>query len=953
VVSATREAPAGLVGRESELLAIRSFLDAVRAGPSALVVVGEPGIGKTTLWNATVDLARHQELTVMSARPAESERELPFLGLGDLFADVPDTLLAKLPAPQRRALEVALLRGDGDGDPVQQRALSVAVANALHALAGSGPVLVAVDDLQWLDPPTRRVLRHAIRRIPGMPVGLLLARRQGAHDDDVLDLASALPPDRLVRITVGALDQPSLDHLLQARLHGPLAAPTLRRLGEASGGNPFFALELGRALLDARVVTAAGEPLPVPSSLNELLGSRLQRLSGRTRRLLLAAAALSRPTVDLLGAAAGGPETAETLQRAADAGLTVVRGGSVGFTHPLLASVLYSQATAAELRRLHRRLANLVSDPEERARHLALSTIEPDECVAQAIEEGATRAARRGAPDTAASLLEQATRLTPPSAVDDVLRRTLDAADQHLVVGATARARTLFEDVLSQAPEGRTRARALHRLGQIRVLEGRFRAATEYFQRALAEVAEDHLLRVAIERDVVFTLFQLGRMGEGVQHALLAVEAAEASGEPGLLAAALYYLGMARCLHGDEVDPAMLERAAAAERRALPGPDIAHPGLATGRFPLAAMLKFSGRLEEARALLGTERVERLEHGDEQSLPPVLFALGELEWWAGNHDEAARLAVEIHDVGARTGQSVVDARAVTLAAMVGAQREDVETARAQVAASIALAEATEDAPALLRSLRMRGLIELSLGRTDEAAALLQHAAELEAADGYDPGVARVLPDAVEALVAVGRAGDAELLAARLEAHVARHGRPWCSATAARCRGILAAARGDITVAITALELALDEHRRLPEPFELARTLLAKGRVERRAKQRRAARESLDQALALFESLGAVRWAELTRQEMHRIGGRAATPFRLTETEGRVAGLVAEGQTNREVAATLFMSPKTVEANLTRIYDKLGVHSRRELARSMRVEAAGAFAGQIEGVPLIRR
>ena len=940
MVAAGEDVILGAIGRQSELGTIARFLATVPAGPAALVIEGEAGIGKTTLWNEAVAAAQRESFRVMSCRPAQSERHLPYLGLGDLFAHVPEQVLAELPAPQRRSLEVALLQADAGDRPLQQRALSVAVSNALPILARWSPVLVAIDDVQWLDPPTRRVLCHAIRRIPPAPIGVLLARRSGrAAEDDPLELGSALSADRRLRIPVGPLDLPSLDRLVHIRLRAPFSAPALRRLEQASGGNPFFALELGRLLLDGDGTTLPGEPLPAPSSLTELLEARLLRLPRGVRHALLAAAALSRPTVDLVRAAAGATVTTEALERATDAGLIDVCGGAVRFTHPLLASVLYAQATPGELRRLHGRLAGLVADTEERARHLALSAVEPDEAVAKAIDEAAARAARRGAPDAAAALLEQARRLTPPAAVDGVLRRTLDAADQHLASGDTARARALLDDVASLTGASTTRARALHRLGRIRVVEGRFRAATADLEQALAEVGENLALRVAIERDIVFTFMQLGEVSSAVRHARAAVETAEAADDPAVLAEALYYLCMVLCIHGEEIDPALLERAVAVDQRVATAPLLDHPGLATGRVPLALILKFSDRFDDARALLRSLYAEHVEHGDEAALPPVLFALGELECATGNCDDAARLAGELHDVADRTGQAIVGARAITLEAMVAAHRGDVDDAYAKTAASLALAEATEDAPALLRSLRSLGLLELSLGRPEQAVVPLRRGVDLERTAGYDPSVSRMLPDAVEALVAVGRLDDARPLVESLEAHARRHGRPWSLATAARCRGILDAASGDVAAARAALEQALWEHQELGQPFELARTLLAMGRVERRAKQRSAARRSLDQAVGIFESLGAGRWADLARQEVQRISGRASTPFDLTTTERRIATLVAEGQTNREVASTLFISVKTVEANLTHIYGKLLVSSRRELARSLRAESTG--------------
>jgi len=928
----------GAIGRESELGSIASFLDGVPTGPSALVIEGEAGIGKTTLWSEAVAAARRASYAVMSCRPAHAESELPYLGLGDLFTEVPDEVVAELPVPQRGALDVALLRTEGEGRPMQQRAVSAAVLNALLILARSMPILVAIDDVQWLDPPSSRVLRFAIRRIPQASIGILVAIRSGGTDEDPLDLDSALPADSLGRLTVGPLGLQALDRLLRSRLHAAFSGPTLRRLEHTSGGNPFFALELGRALLDPEASAAAGQPLPAPWSLTDLLSARLAHLSKASREALLIASALSRPTVDLMRAASTTPDAAAgALERAAEAGLIELREGSVRFTHPLFASVVYSQVSGAELRRLHQRLARLVVDPEERARHLGLAAEGPDEAVAAAIDEAATRAARRGAPDAAAALLEQAMHLTPPAAIHDALRRKLDAADQHVAAGDTARGRILLEEVLATSEAGTIRARALHRLSLVRVLEDGYGEAPPLLRQALEEVGEDLPLRAAIERDMVLALTQLGALAQALPHARAGLQAAEASGEPIMVAEALDTLCMAELLLGNGVDTELLDRAIALDQQVGPAPLLEHPGMAAGRFPLALTLKWMDRFDAARELLRSVYREHSEHGEEGSLAPVLFQLGELECWAGNLETAARLADEFHEVASRTGQAAAEGPVLLLEAKVEACRGNVEAARSKGKASLALCERADDSRFVIRGLTVLGFLELSLGDPGEAVGYLERGLELEASAGYDPGVLRLAPDAIEAFVGVGRLEDARKLVEGLEAQGRRLDRPWALATGARCRGLLEAASGDLPRAQTALEGALQEHERLAQPFELARTLLVMGSVQRRAKKRREARESLGQALGMFEELGARLWMDKTRAEIARIGGRAPSPLDLTPTEERVAELVAEGQTNREVAASMFLSVKTVETNLTRIYRKLGVSSRRQLARRMRAES----------------
>lgn len=927
----------GAIGRESELGLVARFLDALPEGPSALVIRGEAGIGKTTLWNEAVASARRSSYTVASCRPAQTEAKLPYLGLGDLFTDVPDEVLSELPIPQRRALEVALLRTEGEGDPLQQRAVSAAVLNTLVTWARSTPLLVAIDDVQWLDPPTTRVLRFAVRRIARGGVGILAAIRTGGADDDPLDLRSALQAGHLHRLKVGPLGPQALDRLLRWHLDVALPGPTLRRIEETSGGNPFFALELGRELLDTEASAIPGQPLPAPSSLTDLLGARLARLSEPTRKALLVLSALSRPSVDVLRAASTTPEAVpDALAEGSDAGIIELREGTLRFTHPLLAAVTYSTASRVELRGLHARLAELVDDPEERAHHLGLSAEGPDDAIAAAMDEAATRAARRGAPDAAATLLEQAMRLTSPAAVHDSLRRKLAAADQHVAAGDTARARVLLEEVVATSEAGATRARALHRLSRVRVLERGFGAAPPLLRQALEEAGEDPALRAAIERELVFTLTQMGALSEAMPHARAGLLAAEASGQPALLADALNHLCMAEFLLGDGVDEQLLDRAIAMDAQVGPAPLQEHPGMGTGRLPLAMTLRWADRFDEARDLLRALHREHLEHGDEGSLTPVLFGLGELECLAGDWRTARRLADEGHELARRTGQAVTERVSLALEAMVEASWGNVEVARTGAETALALSEAADDPRFVIRNLKTLGFIELSLGDPAGASGYFERGLELERTAGYDPCVLRLVPDAVEAMLAMGRLEDARPLIEVLEDHGRRHDHPWAVATGARCRGLLEAASGNLDEAEGALERSIAGFERLPQPFELARTLLAMGVVLRRSKRRRMARESLERALAMFEALGARLWVERSRIELGRIGGRPSSPLVLTPTEERIAELVAEGQTNREVAASLFLSVKTVETNLTRIYRKLGVGSRRELARRMRSE-----------------
>lgn len=927
--------PVATLGRETELELVDDFLRTIPAGPSALVLHGEAGIGKSTVWNHGVVSARRSSFHVLACRPAQAESGLPYLGLGDLFAFVSDQVLAALPDPQRRSLEIALLRAEAEGSPLEQRAVAVAVLNVLLTSSRSAPLLVAIDDAQWLDVPSRRALRFALRRLPNAPIGILVVTRATVIDEDPFGLDGMIRPERVRHLTIGPLVPAAVDLLLRSRLRAPVAGQLLRRVEQASGGNPLFALELGRALLESSGGSEPGRPLTIPASLTELVGSRLARLPDEARECLLVAAALSRPSVDLIELASPRPlGVMEALTAGADAGVIELRCGSVRFVHPLLAGVLYSQATAGELRQLHRRLAYLVQDPEERARHLGLSASAPDETVADAIAEGAARAASRGAPDVAAALYEQAARLTPAGSAEEATRRRVDAADQHIALREMGRARLMLEEALADARTGVIRARALHRLGRIRALEAGFEATSPTLLDALEHVGDDVALRVAIERDLTFARAQVGDPAGAVEHARAAHRAALESGDDVLLAEALDQLCMAEFAAGNGVPPEVLERAITVDGRVGPAPAAEHPGWGSGRVLLAMMLKWTDRFDLARRLMRSLLAVFADRGDEASLDTVLFHLGELELWAGNWQATEELCRAAQDLEYRSGHAVVERRAQLLAAMLDEARGSVDAARSGGEECLELCERAADPPGLIRCCKLLGRLELSLRHPAEAVDHLLRGLEIETHAGYDPGICRIVPDAIEALIDIGRVADAERHLEGLESHGTMLDRPWAVAAAARCRALLDAAHGDLARAQAGLERAAEMHARMGQPFEHARTLLAFGIVQRRLKKKRDARQTLGRALGVFEALGAQTWSELTQAEQGRIGGRAASPRELTSTEAGVAQLVAEGLTNREVAASMFLSEKTIETNLTRIYGKLAVGSRRQLARKLR-------------------
>jgi DNA-binding CsgD family transcriptional regulator len=910
-----------LVGRDEELASVLAFLESTESLPGALLLEGEAGIGKTTLLRAGIVAASQSGFCVVSTRPVEAESSLSFVSLGDLLEEQLGKVQDALPGPQRQALQVALLQSEPEGRSPERRAVGMGVLNTLRALSEAAPLLVAIDDLHWLDGASATVLQFALRRLDDEPIGLLVACRSG-QEQIPLELEATFPEERVRRVRVGPLSLGALSRLIRDRLHATLARPTLRRIHESSGGNPFFALELARALERHGRPLDPGEPLPVPAEVHELARGRLASLPAETAAALRAAAALSQPSVALVLAAAGGDRT--MLEPALQTQVVELDGDRIRFTHPLLSAAAYGGTESRE--ELHARLAEIVADPEERARHLALAARGPDSAVAAALEEAARGAAARGSPRAAAELTEQAARLTPPDHAEDARRRTADAAYYHFESGDNRRARAMFEDLAAELPAGPERASVLVRLAFTRAYDDDVHAATELNRQALEEAHYDSLTRAQALTSLAATLFRRReQLAEAVEHARAAVELAAELGDLALAGDALGVQLMAEAALGRPEAGVTLERLLKLQPSG-------------GRVRLQAEPKWHAaiawmwweELDRAQSAFG-ELIERgYESGDESFLPYAYVLAAQNECLRGDLERAGSHADASQEIAEQVGQEALVGYALAVRALVDAYRGRAEEARTGGERALALARRTRSTPTMHFAASALGLLELSLARPAEAAErlapLVEFAREQEMSE---PTLTRFTLDYVEALIELGRLEDAAEVCGRYEYHAARLSRRGALASAWRCRGLLAAARGDLDEGRATLQQALAEHDCVPMPFERARTLLALGSLLRRARQRRAARESLQQANAIFEELGAALWADKSRAELARIGGRTASPGELTPAEQRIAELVGQGHSNKEVAAELVITVRTVESNLTRIYRKLGVRSRAEL------------------------
>jgi DNA-binding CsgD family transcriptional regulator len=920
-----------IVGREHELAVVDAFLQHAADGPESLVLEGLAGIGKTAIWAEATAAAEASGMLVRSSRCSESDALWAFAGLGDLFEQVPVDVLAELPEIQQRALAAALLAADETTASSGSRVVGVAVLAVLRALTRSGPLLLAIDDVQWLDPSSHNVLSFALRRLDDEPVRLLASCRTGTRAGSPPDADLGMAGERLV---VGPVSVGTLQRITQTRLGTTLSRPTLTRLHQATGGNPMMCLEMARSLQRQGREPAAGEPLSVPADMRSLVTERLRGLSDGTRELLLFAAALAQPTVGAVAAAVGDPDLmAVCLAEALDAGLVEVEGERVRFSHPLIASVPYAGLTPVARRRLHDRLAATVTDPEEHARHSALASVEPSAEVAAALDAASRHARRRGSLDAAVDLAELAISRTPAYDVNTLLRRTVDAADYHFLLGEPARAREVLTRGLDAASPGPLRVRGLLLQATIASWEQGDATVAAWCEQAIAEAGSDTLLLARCH--ATYAENSPSGAAADLLHAQQAVALLDSLDDPpsDVLASALTNIATHRLRLGQGLEVATLERAVTLEDKHAPPPVTDRAGVALGMF-----LKVVDRFDESRDWLALMQTCAADEGDDSALPNLLGHRAILECWSGCYQLALDYALEGVTITERIGfraPTLASAHVLTLAHL-----GRLDEGRALALADLAIDEPLGYESALALHLRSLGFIDLAAGDPASAAGHLLRAHAISTELGIkEPGILRLLPDAVAALVATARLGEAEALTAELDISAGRHHTPWAITMSGRCHALLAAAGGDVPAALELLEQALVEHAQLPMPFEQARTRLLYGRLLCRAGHRSAARADLTTALGSFERLGTPVQAALARAELAAIGGRRGNDDELTAVEQRVADLVGAGQTNREVAATLFVSVRTVESHLGRIYRKRGVRSRTELARSLAAKDPG--------------
>ncbi|MEV6369156.1 LuxR C-terminal-related transcriptional regulator [Micromonospora musae] len=905
-----------VIGRDGVLSQARRALDEGRP----VLLEGPAGIGKTAVHRCLLDAAARDGWLLLCCAPTEVERALPFAALADVLAPIADRV-AELSPPQRTALAGVLLSAEVT-EPVDERAVGAATRALLEAAAADPErprVLVGVDDAPWLDPPSERALRFALRRVVPRVAVLVTARSEGPQATPApLGLDHGATGVLLERLGVGPLGVGALHHVLRAATGAALPRPLLVRLAEESGGNPLLAIELARAVLRLPHRPDPGADLPAAPSLRQLVADRLAALPAPTRHAIRLAALSGVPTLD--GLARAGVAFAD-LDAAEEAGLVVVAGEEVAFAHPVYAAAVRADVPSGVRRRLHRLLADTAQDPDERARQLARCVSAPAPEAAAEIAAAGARQQARGAPEIAAGLYDTAARLAPPGTVTEHARWRLAAAQCRYDSGDYAAARTAAEQAAEELT-GPARGEAL----LLRAVIGwsadespeKVMAAAE---RALAAAPPGTTLAGRIHAHLGMFEDAPDLARRHAEHAA-ALLASSPDDRP-VYAAALLLLFFNEVRAGLTARTELLEQALAAEGE--------EPSWLAGTVP-AIWWRSLDEHDRARARLHRMLGRAVVRGDEPSQHELLCHLGETELLAGRWADAAEHIAAARELGEQYGAD--SAGVEWLEGLLLAYRGRVEEAARIADTGLRRADELGDLWRRRIHAQLAGYAALTGGRLPDAArhyGLL--AATVDELGLVEPLAQRFEPDWLEACVGAGDLATAETVLERLAVRHRRLARPWTTLGLARGRVLLDGALGrDTSGALVELAAARAAVPADVLPLDRARCLLVAGVAYRRLRRRREARDALTTAAAEFDALGAAALAARARAEVERTGGRVA-PRQLTGTELEVARLAAAGRTNRVIADTLFISPKTVEANLARVYRKLGVTSRAELGATM--------------------
>ena len=906
-----------LLGRLAELAACQQALSAGREGAAAAVITGAPGIGKTTVWRAA---AGTQPAGTVLRTTGLQGGQAGLANLADLLDPVTDSLLPRLPLPQADALRMALGLAPAAA-PVTAALLERATVGVLRELAATG-VVIAVDDEQWVDQDSLRLLESAVVRLKDAPVRWLVAVRSGHTGRGLAQVLDHELGPAVTRVDLAGLDDAALSELVMDRFPGRWSPGVLRRMVTLAAGSPYAALELARET--AAVGGRDGTAVHLPATLADSLRSRLERLPPKVLTVVQAAAVAETPTRALLRAIDGGAADGR-VDEALEAGVLDANPPDpvLRFSHPLLRQTAEGMLSGPGRRRLHRAIGAALADPDQAAWHLARGADEPDETLAEQAEHAAQRASARGAPARAAALAQAAAELTPDPDSLPAWQRRISWLERLAAAAEFEQARQLSEKWAPHVPPS-----LRGRLTVVRadVEKTDLEAACRFYGEAFADLAGRDPARAAEagSRMCLNLGILVGRLDEARSRTPAVIAQARAAGNPVVLRQTLAAAGHLAAAAGDPSAGDQLREA------------VRLPGFTDTPFPyeapetvLALWLLWRGELDPARDLLQAVLDVAERQGSPESTEAIKSHLVEVEWRAGNWDSAAAYAAPGAQWDRETSYGQDETRAY-LDSLIEAGRGNLERARELAATGVVQAEAQADWGFAAQCRTVLGLAELSADDPVAALRWLEPVADMLQEGGHgEPGVIAFTPDLIEAWAATGQLDRAADRLAWLKDAAARLDHPWARITSGRAEAALRLAQRDPGAAVSTVAAVIPEARERGLPFELGRCLLALGTAQRKARQRRDAAATLDEAAAVFAALGAQRWQALAQAQRARLAPGHADS--LTPTERRIADLVAAGQSNPEIAATLYVSVKTVEANLTRIYRKLGLRSRVDLAR----------------------
>jgi ATP/maltotriose-dependent transcriptional regulator MalT len=908
-----------LLGRAREQSHIDRLIDAARKGDSGtLILSGPPGIGKTAL----LAYARKEATgsVILSARGVESESELPFSALSELLRPV-DRLLDGIPEPQREALAAAI----GLEPPIPSDPLTTAVAtlSVLSAAAERQPLLVLIDDADWVDSASLNNLAFAARRLGAEGIAILFAAREKPSP-----LAAAGLPE----LALEPLEEAAAREL--ARRKRPSMAPdVLAAVVQTAQGNPMAVVELTTQLSGAQAIGqfASPEPLPPSAAVTEVFRRQIEDLPDDVLQASIIAAAAGPEEGGLVAQVLAASGRSELLEEAERLGLLTL-AGEIHFRHPLLRSTLYYEASAEQRRDAHRALADAFPADDRslrRAWHLALSTADPDDRIASTLAEAAMDARLRSGYGAAANAFERAARLSPDRAVR--AERFLEAARDFQLVGNLARASELLAEALACEPEPVLQAEIRHLQGRGQMLAGsplEGHATMVQAATLIEGVAPGKAAMVLGE--AAYALLGMAEAEIGLVTARRAMELAETANDDSVVLATIVLMEALGMVGERGEAEALLDRCLPLLIEGDPMPQVSW--LVHG--PALALIYFE-RHDDARRLLTRVVGAARARSAPGILPLALAALGELEFRVGNWTSGLLNAEESVQLAEQTGQPNFLAFCLTLLARFCAVQGRAEACKEHAFRAHQLGEKGYGPAVDYHADAALARLAVGEGDYEEAVLLLEPVERASIERGLDePNMVQWEPDLIEAYVHEGRLDDALRSLARLERLAEKTGGAWTNAVAARCRGLFAAddAFEDD------FDAARDFHSRVLTPFEAARTDLCLGERRRRVKRRSEARIPLRSSLETFDRLGAEPWVRRARDELRASGAtprsRGRSPLSdLTPRELQVALVVTDGATNREAASALFLSPKTVDYHLQNIFKKLGVRSRTELARRL--------------------